>query len=93
MAGNATDTTTVLAEVLLGDGSKVIVTFEYDGVNQEPEVSARHIIDGEDQVCDVRANTEVLTDGIDLGYCAWCEEADSETYRLHEGHDEECPFA
>ena len=29
----------------------------------------------------------------DAGWCSWCEEAESPTYRAHEGHDPECPLA
>ena len=29
----------------------------------------------------------------DTGYCAWCDEAESQVYLDHEGHDPECPFA
>ena len=28
-----------------------------------------------------------------VGVCTWCEEAESETYRNGDGHDDECPFA
>jgi hypothetical protein len=36
---------------------------------------------------------EAIAELVDLGYCPWCEEADSEVYRAHEGHDPECPLA
>jgi hypothetical protein len=29
----------------------------------------------------------------ELGWCAWCEEAQSPTYLRHEGHDPDCPLA
>lgn len=29
----------------------------------------------------------------ELGYCAWCEEAQSPTYLDHQGHDDACPLA
>jgi len=29
----------------------------------------------------------------ELGWCAWCEEAQSPTYLRHDGHDPECPLA
>lgn len=29
---------------------------------------------------------------VDLGWCAWCEEAQSPIYLEHRGHDDECPF-
>jgi hypothetical protein len=44
---------------------------------------------GDDTVLD-----ESTRDGREeLGWCAWCEEAQSPTYLRHEGHDPECPLA
>ena len=28
----------------------------------------------------------------DLGWCGWCEEAQSPAYLRHEGHDPQCPL-